>query len=182
MYIYIYIYSLNYYLYIYIYVCVCVCVCVCRYIYIYIYIYIYTYTYMYIIYVYIYGIHHWTIFRNSFRKLVWASICSNDHQVLFRHSEWLAECTIRLWLRLTLRVYKLWIKIKLFFSNKSKTANTIIFREYQRIINDIKKISPTLNMHFTNLTKTLKFKKAYPTLKNKPTSAQTIQKPIYQKD
>ena len=39
------------------------------------------------------------------------------------------------------------------FSNKSKTANIIILYENYRIVTK-KKISQTLNKHFTDLTKT----------------------------
>ena len=51
------------------------------------------------------------------------------------------------------------------FCNKSKAADTIILHENHRIIKDNKKISHTLNKYFTDLTKTLKLRKAYPALK-----------------
>ena len=51
---------------------------------------------------------------------------------------------------------KLWKSVKPLFSNKSKTGNTIILHENNRIIKDNKKISHTSNKYFTNLTKTLK--------------------------
>ena len=62
---------------------------------------------------------------------------------------------------------KFWKTVKPLFSNKSKTANTIILHENNRIIKDNKKISHTLNKYFTNLTKTLKLKKISPALKKK---------------
>ena len=51
---------------------------------------------------------------------------------------------------------KLRKSVKPLFSNKSKTGNTIILHENNRIIKDNKKISHTSNKYFTNLTKTLK--------------------------
>ena len=59
---------------------------------------------------------------------------------------------------------KFWMTVKLLFSNKSKTAN-IILNENHRIIKENKKIPHTLNKYFTDLTKTLKLKKASPALK-----------------
>ena len=60
-----------------------------------------------------------------------------------------------------------WKTVKPLFSNKSKTANTIILHKNNRIIKDNKKISHTLNKYFTDLTKTLKLKKTSPPLKKK---------------
>ena len=48
--------------------------------------------------------------------------------------------------------------MKPLFSNKNKTANTIILHKNNRIIKDNKKISH-MNKYFTSLTKTLKLKK-----------------------
>ena len=62
---------------------------------------------------------------------------------------------------------KFWKTVKPLFSNKSKTANTIILHKNNRIIKDNKKTSHTLNKYFTDLTKTLKLKKASPVLKKK---------------
>ena len=49
------------------------------------------------------------------------------------------------------------MEVRALFSNKSKTGNTIILHENNRIIKDNKKISHTSNKYFTNLTKTLKW-------------------------
>ena len=57
--------------------------------------------------------------------------------------------------------------VKPLFSNKSKTANTIILHENYRRIKNNKKISYTLNKYFTNLPKTLKLRKTSPALKKK---------------
>ena len=54
--------------------------------------------------------------------------------------------------------------MKPLFSNKSKTANTIILHKNNRIFKDNEKISHTLNKYFTNLTETLKLKKTSPAL------------------
>ena len=53
------------------------------------------------------------------------------------------------------------------FSNKRKTVNTIIIHKSNRIIEDNKKISYTLNKYIINLTKTLKLKKISRALKRK---------------
>ena len=62
---------------------------------------------------------------------------------------------------------KFWKTVKPFFSNKSKTANTIILLQSYRITKDNKKISYNLKKYFTNLTRTLKLKKASLALKTK---------------
>ena len=62
---------------------------------------------------------------------------------------------------------KFWKTMKPLFANKSKTSNTIIIQENNRIIKDNSKISHTLNKYFTNLTKTLKLKERSPALKKK---------------
>ena len=48
--------------------------------------------------------------------------------------------------------------VKPLFSDTTKTANTIILNENDNILKDEKKVSETLNDHFTNLTKKLKLK------------------------
>ena len=53
---------------------------------------------------------------------------------------------------------KFWKTMKPLFSNKNKTANTIILDKNNRIIKDNKQISH-MNKYFTSLTKTLKLKK-----------------------
>ena len=63
---------------------------------------------------------------------------------------------------------KFWKTVKRLFSNKNKTVNTIIIHEDNRIIEDNKKTSYTLNKYIINLTKTLKLKKISPALKRKP--------------
>ena len=60
-----------------------------------------------------------------------------------------------------------WKTVKPLFSNKSKTANTIIPHKNIRIIKDNKKIWHTLNKYFHKFDKTLKFKKKSPALKKK---------------
>ena len=62
---------------------------------------------------------------------------------------------------------KFWKTVKSLFSNKSKTANTIILNKSNRIIKDNKNISHTLNKYFTYMTKTLKSKKTPTALKKK---------------
>ena len=62
---------------------------------------------------------------------------------------------------------KFWKTVKPPCSNKNKTANTINLHENNRIIKDNKKIPHTFNKYFTDLTKTLKLKKASPVLKKK---------------
>ena len=62
---------------------------------------------------------------------------------------------------------KFWKTVKPLFSNKRKTANTIILHKYNKIIKDDKKIAHTLNKYSANLTKTLKLKKSSPALKKK---------------
>ena len=51
------------------------------------------------------------------------------------------------------------------FSDESKTANSIILLENNRIIKDSKKIPHTLNKYFSNFMKTFNLKKASPALK-----------------
>ena len=54
---------------------------------------------------------------------------------------------------------KFWKTIRPSFSNKTKTANTIILSEKDDIIKEEKIIAKTLNNHFTDITKSLKLKK-----------------------
>ena len=54
---------------------------------------------------------------------------------------------------------KFWKTVEPLFSNKGKTANTIILHENNRIIKDNKKISHALNKYFTDLTKTHKLRR-----------------------
>ena len=79
-----YIHIYIYHIYIYIYVCVYICV------------YIY-YTYIHII----YGIHHWRIFRSSYRKLVWVGFEPTTTE--FRSGA-LTDWAIRPWVQLTVLV------------------------------------------------------------------------------
>ena len=62
---------------------------------------------------------------------------------------------------------KFWKTVKPLFSNKNKTANTIILNKNNRIVKDNKNISHTLNKSFTYMTKTLKSKKTLTALKKK---------------
>ena len=52
-----------------------------------------------------------------------------------------------------------WKTVKLRFSNKIKTANTIILTEGYMIIKNDKLIADTFNNYFADITKTLKLKK-----------------------
>ena len=52
-----------------------------------------------------------------------------------------------------------WKTLKPRFSNKYKTANTIILTEGDRIIKNEKLIADTFNNYFADITKTLKLKK-----------------------
>ena len=52
-----------------------------------------------------------------------------------------------------------WKTVKPRFSNKCKTANTIILTEGDIIIKDEKLIADTFNNYFADITKTLKLKK-----------------------
>ena len=52
-----------------------------------------------------------------------------------------------------------WKIVKLRFSNKIKTVNTIILTEGDMIIKNDKLIADTFNNYFADITKTLKLKK-----------------------
>ena len=51
--------------------------------------------------------------------------------------------------------------MKPLFSDKSKAMNTIVLYEKGKIIKNYKRVSEVLNKYFTNLTKSLKYKKKY---------------------
>ena len=53
----------------------------------------------------------------------------------------------------------IWKIVKPRFSNKCNTANTIILREGDMIIKNVKLIADTFNNYFADITKTLKLKK-----------------------
>ena len=52
-----------------------------------------------------------------------------------------------------------WKTVKPRFSNKCKTANTVILREGNMVMNNEKLIADTFNNNFAKITKTLKLKK-----------------------
>ena len=54
---------------------------------------------------------------------------------------------------------KFWSAVKPLFLDKSKTMNTIVLYEKEKIMKKYNRVSEVLNKYFTNLTKSLKLKK-----------------------
>ena len=66
----------------------------------------------------------------------------------------------------------IWKIVKPKFSNKCKTANTIILIEGVMIIKNVKLIADTFNNYFADITKTIKLKK-HSTFDGQPLSSIT---------
>ena len=80
---------------------------------------------------------------------------------------WKIQYFINLNSKSTKDTNKFWMAVKLHFSKKCKTANTVVLHENHRITKD-KKISHTFNKYLTNLTKTLKLTKTSAALNSNP--------------
>ena len=55
-------------------------------------------------------------------------------------------------------IKEFWKTVRPDFSNKTKTANTILLSEKEKIITDETMVAKTLNNYFTDLTKNLELK------------------------